>query len=78
MLRLKLVEITSSKVVYNYYPENYVSYGTIVIDITNGEVLSVTIAKDDTFEIYMNHAISKVEEFVKNNDYPEEQTVAWY
>lgn len=78
MLRLKLVEITNSKVVYNYYPESYVSYGTIVIDITNAEVLSVTIAKDDTFEIYMNHAISKVEEFVKNNDYPEEQTVAWY
>lgn len=78
MLRLKLVEITSSKVVYNYYPESYVSYGTIVIDITNEEVLSVNIAKDDTYERYMHHAISKVKEFVKGNYYPEEQTVAWY
>lgn len=78
MLRLKLVEITSSKVVYNYYPENSSSYGTVVIDISHGEVVSVNIAKDDTYEIYMHHAVSKVEEFVKENDYPEEYTVAWY
>lgn len=78
MLQLKLVENTSTKVVYNYFPEKKDMYGTVSLDKLNCEALNVSIAENDMHDIYMHHAVSKVTEFVENNNFPEEEIVAWY
>lgn len=78
MLQLKLVENTNTKVVYNYFPEKKDLGGTISLDKSNSEVLDVTIAENDVHDIYMHHAVSKITEFIENNNYPEEETVVWY
>ena len=77
MLRLKLVKNTNSKVVYNYFPENEDKYGTVTLDKSNGDVINVVIAENDSFNRYMHHAVSKVIKFIENNSFPEEETVAW-
>lgn len=77
MLRLKLVENTSYKVVYNYFPENKEKQGTVSLDKSNSEVLSVNIAENDVHDTYMHHAVSKVIKFIENNIFPEEEIVAW-
>lgn len=78
MLRLKLVENTNSKVVYNYFPENEKTYGVVSLDKSNGEVLNVNIAKNDVHNRYMHHAVSKVIKFIEDSVFPEEEIVAWY
>ncbi len=78
MLQLKLVENTSSRVVYNYFPEKKNIYGTVSLNKSNGEVLSVTVAENDVHDIYMHHAVSKVAEFIEKDNLPEEEIVAWY
>lgn len=78
MLRLKLIEETSSKVVYNYYPEQEEECGTVTLDKITGKVIDVIIASSDSHQRYMHHAVSKITEFFQNGIYNEEQIVAWY
>lgn len=78
MLRLKLVEETSTKVVYNYFPEQEDNYGTVTLDKSNGEIIDVKIARNDEHKRYMHHAVSKIMEFFANGRYSNEEIVAWY
>lgn len=78
MLLLKLVEETSSKVVYNYFPEQKDKFGTVIIDKVTGEIADVQISSNDSNERYMHHAVSKIVEFFKNGIYKHEDVVAWY
>lgn len=78
MLLLKLVEETSSRVVYNYFPEKKEECGTVTFDKLKGEVIDVVISKNDSHNRYMHHAVSKICEFFDNNVYEKEYVVAWY
>ena len=78
MLRLKLVENTSSKVVYHYFPEDKEIHGTVSLDKSRGDVLDVSIAENDVFNRYMHHAVSKVTQFIEKNEFPKEEVIAWY
>lgn len=78
MLLLKLVEETSSKVVYDYFPEQKENFGTITIDKITGEVTDVKVSSNDLHERYMHHAVSRIIEFFKNGTYNKEDIIAWY
>ena len=77
MLLLKLVKETSSKVVYNYFPEQKEHFGTVAIDKTTGEVTDVQISINDKHERYMHHALSRIVEFFENGTYKDQDVVAW-
>lgn len=78
MLLLKLVQETNSVVVYNYFPEQKDDYGTVTLDKCTGEISDVKVSRNDLYERYMHHAVSKVVEFFKNGTYKQEEVVAWY
>ena len=78
MLRLKLIEETDTRAVYGYFPEEEKENGSLSIDKRTGEIQVVEVAKSDTFNRYLHHAVSRVEQYYKNNNYLEIDTVAWY
>lgn len=78
MLRLKLIEETNSKVVYDYFPEQEDEFGTVTLNKLTGEIIDVKIASNDEHERYMHHAVSKVIDLFKNGSYSKEVVVAWY
>ena len=79
MLDLKLIEKKKNRVIYNYYPENEKIFGTIEIRIDDLEVIQANRSDyDKDTSTYLGHAIYRVSENIKNNEYPETQLVAWY
>ncbi|MGN0348230.1 MAG: hypothetical protein ACI4DR_01705 [Roseburia sp.] len=75
---MKLVEETSTKVIYNYFPEQEDNCGTVTLDKFNGEIIDAKIACNDEHKRYMHHAVSRIIEFFKNGTYKMEDVVAWY
>lgn len=78
MLLLRLVEETNSRVVYDYFPEKKEEHGTVTFDKSKGEVVDVVISKNDKYNRYMHHAVSRICDFYDKNDYEKECVVAWY
>lgn len=77
MLTLKMIEMTSGKVVYGYYPEDESEYGIISANIRTGEMKVEKIAENDKYRRYLSHAMSRLEELVQNSTYENKVTVAW-
>lgn len=78
MLRLELINNNVNSATYNYYPEDKESYGTISINKKDGEIEIIKLADDDESRIYLRHAVSTIEKYLRNNEFMETDFVAWY
>lgn len=77
MLRLELLEITEISVKYKYYPESSKEYGIIVVDRISRE-RSIEKLLPEYGSNYPSHAFRRIEEYLTNNKFQEEDLVAWY
>jgi hypothetical protein len=77
MLRLELLEITKTLVKYKYYPESSKEYGIIVVDRTSKE-RNIEKLLPEYGSNYPAHAFRRIEEYLANNKFQEEDIVAWY
>ncbi|WP_353462455.1 hypothetical protein PYH58_10470 [Mammaliicoccus sciuri] len=78
MLNLKLVSKDEKSVTYDYYPENEKVSGRITISIEDCEILYAKKSEyDQDTSNYLGHAIYRIEKYIKNNEFPENDLVAW-
>ncbi|MFC6402079.1 hypothetical protein ACFP67_09725 [Mammaliicoccus sciuri] len=78
MLDLKLVSKDEKSVTYDYYPENEKVSGRITISIEDCEILYAKKSEyDQDTSNYLGHAIYRIEKYIKNNEFPENDLVAW-
>ncbi|MCJ1748920.1 hypothetical protein MT416_06325 [Mammaliicoccus sciuri] len=78
MLDLKLVSKDEKSVTYDYYPENEKVSGRITISIEECEILYAKKSEyDQDTSNYLGHAIYRIKKYIKNNEFPETDLVAW-
>ncbi|MCD8798864.1 MULTISPECIES: hypothetical protein [Mammaliicoccus] len=78
MLVLILVRKDEKSVTYDYYPENEKVSGRITIRIDDCEILYAKNTEyDEGTNNYLGHAIYRIEKYIKNNEFPETDLVAW-
>ena len=78
MLDLKLVSKDEKSVTYDYYPENEKVSGRITIRIDDCEILYAKKSEyDQDTSNYLGHAIYRITKYIKNNEFPETDLVAW-
>ncbi|WP_425254831.1 hypothetical protein [Mammaliicoccus sciuri] len=78
MLVLILVRKDEKSVTYDYYPNNEKVSGRITISIDDCEVLFAKNTEyDEGTNNFLGHAIYRVTENIKNNEFPETDLVAW-
>ncbi|MFU1768979.1 hypothetical protein ACM3BN_07795 [Mammaliicoccus sciuri] len=78
MLFLVLVCKDEKSVTYDYYPENEKVSGRITISIEDCEILYAKKSEyDQDTSNYLGHAIYRIEKYIKNNEFPENDLVAW-
>lgn len=78
MLRLELVNNTQNEVIYNYFPEQKEEYGTVSVKKDTGEFSIVKISVNDEHRRYLSHAVSRIEKYSAENNFIENDIVAWY
>lgn len=78
MLKLKLINQYDGKIVFNYYPNGKSDFGTVSINESTGEIVVLTVAKNDEFGRYKIHAIKRIKEYFNNKNFMIEDIVAWY
>ncbi|MBN4908800.1 hypothetical protein IDG46_02350 [Staphylococcus sp. EG-SA-13] len=78
MLDLKLVSKDERSVTYDYYPNDQKVSGRITIRIDDCEILYAKKSEyDQDTSNYLGHAIYRIEKYIKNNEFPENDLVAW-
>ncbi|MCD8872981.1 hypothetical protein K2V74_01435 [Mammaliicoccus sciuri] len=78
MLVLKLVSKDEKSVTYDYYPNDQKVSGRITIRIDDCEILYAKKSEyDQDTSNYLGHAIYRIEKYIKNNEFPETDLVAW-
>ena len=79
MLVLKLLEINSDMVIYEYYPENNKEHpGKIALNLKTKERIFLEDSKEDFGRRYAAHGLKRIEEYDLNGNFEEEGLVAWY
>lgn len=78
MLKFILVEETTEKVVYEYFPENGTDSGVVEYDKKAGKCSIVTLPKTDKHHRYAQKMFSRIREYASKNSYKKEGTIAWY
>jgi hypothetical protein len=78
MNKLTLKEYNNNYVVYLYQPEGKGGCGEVVYSFSEGAAIVRTLAEENS-TWYANHAVRKIEEFVKKKrNLPLDYTQAWY
>ena len=78
MLYLKLVSKDEKSVTYDYYPNDQKVSGRITIRIDDCEILYAKKSEyDQDTSNYLGHAIYRIKKYIKNNEFPENDLVAW-
>ncbi|MCJ0951371.1 hypothetical protein [Mammaliicoccus sciuri] len=78
MLDLKLVSKDEKSVTYDYYPNDQKVSGRITIRIDDCEILYAKKSEyDQDTSNYLGHAIYRIKKYIKNNEFPENDLVAW-
>ncbi|MBV5103762.1 hypothetical protein [Mammaliicoccus sciuri] len=78
MLDLKLVSKDEKSVTYDYYPNDQKVSGRITIRIDDCEILYAKKSEyDQDTSNYLGHAIYRIMKYIKNNEFPETDLVAW-
>lgn len=77
MVKIELMELTSGIVRYKYFPEDSKEYGIVMLDRKTGERHFEKVTEDYGMK-YAAHALKRVEEYRKHDDYLQKDIVAWY
>lgn len=79
MLRLRKKEIKDGIIYYYYQIENSGEWGLLWYKIDGPEYGWVTLAENDEADYprYRYHAFTRIEEYIKNNKFPDTDLVAW-
>ena len=79
-----LEELTDDRVAYRYYPEGkkekIKEYGIVSLmrKKTTQRRNIDKICEEDEFKTYAFHALSRLEEYQGENEFPEKDLIAWY
>ncbi|MDE6870007.1 MAG: hypothetical protein K2J75_04690 [Clostridia bacterium] len=78
MVKLRKKEIKDG-IVYYYQREGKGEWGELFINIKTGENGWIKLAENDKdwFDNWRQHAYYRMREYVKENNYPETDMVAW-
>ena len=77
MVRLKNIKIGSDFAEADFYPEDSVTCGHIVVDLNTGEICSCT-AVDGYGKSYSAHARRRLREMAEENNTRTESIAMWY
>ena len=77
MLRLKNVKIGSEYAEADFYPEDGLEHGHVVIDLSSEEIVSCADVPGYGAS-YRGHALQRLVEMAKKNDTRSECLVMWY
>ena len=79
MLYLRKKEIKDGIVYYYYPPEGKGEWGLVYIVIASGKLGWKYIAENDKADSYYYrfHAYTRIKKYVKENNFPEKDLVAW-
>lgn len=79
MLSLKLITLDKKSVTYDYSPEDREAPGRITIDRETQEVIYAKKSEFESghFDMYFIHAIRRVMDNIKQDEYPKQQFVGW-
>ncbi|PCF48458.1 hypothetical protein [Staphylococcus delphini] len=80
MLDLILVSKDEKSVTYNYYPNGSEKSGRVTIGINDLEIINHELSEYEKFyetRKYLGHAIHRIKENIKINEFPETELVAW-
>jgi hypothetical protein len=78
MLEYRLVEETSQKVIYEYYPEGETEGGIVSFDKESKTNSIVKLSATDEHQIYAQKLFRRIREFANNNFFKREGIIAWY
>ncbi len=77
MLWIELIEITDEFARYKYYPEQSKTFGIVSLNLKTLQRGFDKIHEEyDT--CYAAHAVRRIEEYQRNNNFKEKDLVAWY
>lgn len=78
METVKLIELTDEYAIYKYYPEDKRdSAGIVKFNRVNKERLLIKVSEEDFANLYAGHAWCRIEEYDRNNDFKEDDLIAW-
>ncbi len=79
MLKLKNIKLNNNTLSAEYHPENSDDFGIVSIDTRTKEVTKQVLAKhDETFPIYLNHAVDVMKKLCGMTEIPHEKLVMWH
>lgn len=78
MLKFNLVEETSKKVVYEYYPEGGSDAGVVSYDKVLKTNSIVTLSAKDKHQRYAQKLYARIREFANSNSFEKTGMIAWY
>lgn len=77
MVKIELLELTNRFARYKYFPEDSSEYGIVALDRKTGRREFEKVVSGYGLN-YAAHAIRRIEEFQKNEEFQERDTVVWY
>lgn len=79
VVTLRLIEITSDRVMYEYFPEDKKEYpGIVALDLETKKRLFLKDSVKDFGKLYAGHALRRIEEYNSNGEFKKDGLVAWY
>ena len=79
MLWLRKKEIKDGIIYYYYQKEGKGEWGLLYYVIATKEFGYINLAEDDKADSarYRNHALYRIEKYIRENNFPEKDLVAW-
>ena len=77
MLKFSLVEETTKKVVYKYFPEGGTDAGVVSFDKESKTNSIITLSAKDRHQRYAQKLFSRIREFANGNSFEKEGIIAW-
>lgn len=77
MVRIEKLELTAAVARYKYFPEKSNKSGIVGLNRHTGERM-IEKPADGFGSNYAAHALRRIEEFEREGEFPEEDTVVWY
>lgn len=79
MLKLKNIKLNNNILSAEYHPENSDDFGKVSINTENMEVVEQRPSKhDESFPIYLNHAVDALKKLSKTTEIPKEKLIMWH
>ena len=79
MLKLRNLKKNNGIISAEYDPENSGELGSISVDVESGKLVESKPSKmDDSFPVYLNHAVDALKKLRNEDKLPEEKLIMWY